>query len=59
MFRYQKNLFKQSNHRSRIYENAYKYNPARDIIDQYNLENLKYDKGWCYMRIDKEMYGLK
>ena len=29
------------------------------IIDQYNIEDLNIDKGWCYMSIDKGMYGLK
>ena len=31
----------------------------QEIIDQYNLEILKDDKGWCYMRIEKGVYGLK
>ena len=31
----------------------------QEIIDQYNIEHLKDDKCWCYMRTDKGMYGLK
>ena len=31
----------------------------QEIIDQYNIEDLNIDKGWCYMSIDKGMYGLK
>ena len=29
----------------------------QEIIDQYNFENFKYDKDWCYMKIDKGMNG--
>ena len=31
----------------------------QEIIDKYNHEYLKDDKGWCYMRIDKGMHRLK
>ena len=29
----------------------------QEIIDQYNFENFKYDKDWCYMKTDKGMNG--
>ena len=31
----------------------------QEIIDKYNLEHFKDDKGWFYMIIDKGVYILK
>ena len=31
----------------------------QEIVIEYDLETIKDEKGWCYMRIDKGMYGLK
>ena len=25
----------------------------------YNLQSLQYEKGWCYIKISKGMYGIK
>ena len=30
-----------------------------EIIAAYNLQTLQYEKGWCYIKISKCMYGLK
>ena len=30
-----------------------------EIIAAYNLQTLQYEKGWCYIKISKGMYGLK
>ena len=31
----------------------------QEVIDQYNIEKSKDNKGWCYTRIHKGMYVLK
>ena len=30
-----------------------------EIIAAYNLQTLQDEKGWCYIKISKGMYGLK
>ena len=30
-----------------------------EIIAAFNLETLQDEKGWCYIKISKGMYGLK
>ena len=41
------------------YMKIHKKTILQEVIDQYNLEYLKDDKGWCYTRIEKGTYGLK
>ena len=31
----------------------------QEIIDEYNLTNIMEADGWCYVEIQKAMYGLK
>ena len=32
---------------------------SEEIIKAYNLDTLQDEKGWCYIKISKGMYGLK
>ena len=57
MFRYQKNL--KNSLPGPKYMKVHISMIPQAIIDQYNLESLKDDKGWCYIIIGKGVYGLK
>ena len=58
MFRYQNFLFKNPFPGPEYTKMNISMIP-QEVIDQYNIEKSKDNKGWCYTRIHKGMYVLK